>query len=323
MHRRPISSLSLPPATLGALTRAGFETLGDLASVDSAEALSAQLRIPITQSQAVISASHTMGPPTMASQSLAFLTKSKAAAQLRTTMYQPLDALLGGGLRLGHVYELSGPPGAPKDVLALKIARSFLRAKEGALIVDCQNMINSDIFQGEDMDDGALDLISTTAVHSLAGLVLFVQNLPALLGRLPETTLLIFGGFSSPFQSSSPAARGVALDRIKAVLSKICATNRLTVVTTCQCATKILNSDGSPSNFDSGAQAVMRPHPGPNYMPPGRSTRVLLVPNSPNAGNLRLLDSQGNDARRKPRPSNVPYSLNDILESGLFKDGVA
>ena len=42
----------------------------------------------------------------------------------------------------------------------------------------------------------------------------------------------------------------------------------LQVVTTCQCATKLLNSDGSPSNFDSGAQAVMRPAPGTTNMVP-------------------------------------------------------
>ena len=40
MHKRPISSLALPPATLGALTRAGFENVGDLAGFESAEALS-------------------------------------------------------------------------------------------------------------------------------------------------------------------------------------------------------------------------------------------------------------------------------------------
>ncbi|KAI5824720.1 hypothetical protein K523DRAFT_314787 [Schizophyllum commune Tattone D] len=311
MHKRPISSLSLPPATLGALTRAGFENVGDLAGFESAEALSTQLRIPIAQSQLVMSASQTIAPPTAASQSLASLSKA-GVAQPRTTTCKELDNLLDGGLRQGRVYELSGPPGVPKDALALKTAASYARTGEGTLFVDCQNVINTDFL--EDLHGDEQELISTTAVHTLAELVLTVLTLPTLLNRLPRTTLVVFGCFSAPFQSSSPAARTVALDRIKNALSKICATNRITVVTTCQCATKLLNSDGSPSNFDSGAQAVMRPAPGPNYMPPGRSSRVILVPNSPSTGHFRLLEPSAADTRRKNKPLEAPYSVKEIMQ---------
>ncbi|KAL1702672.1 hypothetical protein EV121DRAFT_281705 [Schizophyllum commune] len=218
MHKRPISSLSLPPATLGALTRAGFENVGDLAGFESAEAL-----IPIAQSQLVMSASQAIAPPTAASQSLASLSKA-GVAQPRTTTCKELDNLLDGGLRPGRVYELSGPPGVPKDALALQIAASYARTGEGTLLVDCQNVINTDFL--EDLHGDEEELISTTAVHTLAELVLTVLTIPTLLNRLPRVVAFFLRGIHTLIL---PAARTVALDRIKNALSKICATNRITV----------------------------------------------------------------------------------------------
>ncbi|KAI4525065.1 hypothetical protein K525DRAFT_291079 [Schizophyllum commune Loenen D] len=226
MHKRPISSLSLPPATLGALTRAGFENVGDLAGFEYPPfsgmmytRFPPELRIPIAQSQLVMSASQTIAPPTAASQSLASLSKA-GVAQPRTTTCKELDNLLDGGLRQGRVYELSGPPGVPKDALALKTAASYARTGEGTLFVDCQNVINTDFL--EDLHGDEQELISTTAVHTLAELVLTVLTLPTLLNRLPRVLVCFFCVFA-------PAARTVALDRIKNALSKICATNRITV----------------------------------------------------------------------------------------------
>ena len=93
-----------------------------------------ELRIPIAQSQLVMSASQAIAPPTAASQSLASLSKA-GVAQPRTTTCKELDNLLDGGLRQGRVYELSGPPGVPKDALALKIVASYARTGEGTLLV--------------------------------------------------------------------------------------------------------------------------------------------------------------------------------------------
>ncbi|KAL1746030.1 hypothetical protein HDZ31DRAFT_81532 [Schizophyllum fasciatum] len=177
MHKRPISSLSLPPATLGALTRAGFETIHDLSAAASAEALSTQLGIPIAQSQLIITASQATAPRMAASQSLALLSKSGTMRPM-TTLCKALDYLLDGGLRPGRVYELSGPPGAPKDALALKMAVSYLRNGEGTLLIEQRLQL--------DVIAEAQKLISTTTIHKLAELVLTVLTLPALLNRLPE-----------------------------------------------------------------------------------------------------------------------------------------
>lgn len=42
------------------------------------------------------------------------------------TKYAPLDNLLGGGVRRGHVLEISGPPGSPKEALLLKAVFAFV-----------------------------------------------------------------------------------------------------------------------------------------------------------------------------------------------------
>jgi RAD51-like protein 2 len=48
------------------------------------------------------------------------------APQIIQTKYDPLDKLLGGGVRRGHVLEISGPPGSPKEVLLLKVVLAFV-----------------------------------------------------------------------------------------------------------------------------------------------------------------------------------------------------
>lgn len=46
-----------------------------------------------------------------------------------------LDAVLDGGLRRGHILEISGPPGSPKERLLIEIACVFAKAEEGVLFV--------------------------------------------------------------------------------------------------------------------------------------------------------------------------------------------
>lgn len=47
----------------------------------------------------------------------------------------PIDDLLGGGLRRGHVLELLGPPGTPKTAPVLEIIRDFIENREHVLII--------------------------------------------------------------------------------------------------------------------------------------------------------------------------------------------
>lgn len=52
-----------------------------------------------------------------------------------STRWPPLDKLLEGGLLQGHILELSGPPGSPKETIAIDIAASFLEAGENVIFV--------------------------------------------------------------------------------------------------------------------------------------------------------------------------------------------
>ncbi|KAG9309948.1 hypothetical protein JVU11DRAFT_9980 [Chiua virens] len=54
-------------------------------------------------------------------------------------------------------------------------------------------------------------------------------------------------------------------------------------------ATKMLSPDGSAATFDNGAKAIMMPQLGPDYLPSGRSYRLVIVPQSRAAGVVRLL----------------------------------
>ena len=52
-----------------------------------------------------------------------------------TTRWPPLDKLLKGGIVHGHILELSGPPGCPKETIAIDITKSVLQAGESVIFV--------------------------------------------------------------------------------------------------------------------------------------------------------------------------------------------
>lgn len=46
--------------------------------------------------------------------------------EVYSTHCPPIDKLLGGGLPRGHILEISGPPGTPKESIATNIVQSFV-----------------------------------------------------------------------------------------------------------------------------------------------------------------------------------------------------
>ncbi len=75
----------------------------------------------------------------MTQQSNIPLTQSAATAINTSTKFStgwsPLDKLLEGGLVRGHVLEIAGSPGTPKETIAIDITNSFLEAGEVSLFV--------------------------------------------------------------------------------------------------------------------------------------------------------------------------------------------
>ncbi|THH01497.1 hypothetical protein EW145_g6900 [Phellinidium pouzarii] len=111
---------------------------------------------------------------------------------------------------------------------------------------------------------GAIDLIHYVKSYSLPELIAFMHNLPALLEEHTKVSLLVLNTLSFLFHTTPlpNASRRSLLERIKITFAKVCASRHLSVAVTMQLATKLLNAEGSPANFDTAKKAVMVPQLG-------------------------------------------------------------
>ncbi|KAF5379050.1 hypothetical protein D9615_005992 [Tricholomella constricta] len=271
MSSRLLSSLRLPATTLSLLTRAGYTTVQDLQSI-SAETLAQDLRIALPEAETILSSSHRSNP----TQPLAPPTLTQSAASLANTAekiltgFPPLNDILSGGLARGQILEISGPPGTPKEAIAINIAASFIGGGHEVIFLDSQNMTSPAILDNalrtsQNLPANYSRLLYHLSVQGLSELMIFIYNLPKLLESYPKAALLVLNSISFPFQASpslSIPARTALLEKIKQVLTVVAATRNLTIVTTSQLSTKILNADGSSGNFDTGAKGVMVPQLG-------------------------------------------------------------
>ncbi|KAI0295771.1 hypothetical protein BC826DRAFT_1007577 [Russula brevipes] len=231
----------------------------------------------------------------------------------------PLDRLLGDGLPSGHVLELSGPPGTPKDTLATKFASSAVSSSDQVLfvgkiltqrrilhhycILDMENMASPASLHSElrskELSDAGLDLLHYLNIFTLPDLLVFLHNLPSFLEAHPAIRLVVLNSISFPFQTSPGLAqwrRATLLAYVKQVLARLCSSFDIAVVVTTQLATKLLNPDGTAATFDTGSRAVLVPLLGDDYCPPHRTYRVLIVPETRTSGVLRLLLSPNCDS---------------------------
>ncbi|KAI0934991.1 hypothetical protein AcV7_003910 [Taiwanofungus camphoratus] len=294
MSTRPLSTLPLAQTILSTLARGGYETEQDLSTL-TPETLSKDLNIPLSSSQAVFSSIQTRNAAPM-TQSVASIV---GATRKYSSQCAPLDRLLGGGLKCGHIIELSGPPGCAKEMLATAIVQSFVESKEEVLFVDMQNMVspailNKALRKSPTVPSEYQKLVRYLSLQTLPDLIIFLRNLPSYLELHPKIALLVLSSLSFPFQSlggPNTSNRYVILEGVKQTLTKACSSRNLTVVITSQLANKLLNPDGSAATFDTGSRAVMMPQLGNAYLPSGRTYRVIIVPQTRTTGVVRLLSS--------------------------------
>lgn len=284
MSRNILLHPTLPAWIQLALRRAGYETLDDLSST-SAEGLSKELGIDISDAQSIITASQ-RPPGQPLSQSLASLI---SRSQIFACSYAAVNTALGGGLPRGRILEISGPPGSFKETLALDYARIFVEANEEVIFIDTQNMTSLATIKKTFYNSSAAadyqDLIRYTHLHTLPDLMTFIHNLLSEIHA--KTGLLVLNSISFPFLSHpdvQSSKRTALLEKIHQVFLQASALNNLTIITTSQMSTKLLNADGSPGNFETGAKAVMVPQLGSTYLPNGRSYRLVIVPESRTTG---------------------------------------
>ncbi|KAJ7185793.1 P-loop containing nucleoside triphosphate hydrolase protein [Mycena filopes] len=306
---RPLSSLAIPPSTLSALLRAGYETVQDLDS-SNAEKLANDLSIPLPSSQAIFSQrkTQTQGRGVPLTQPASAAVASSSGPRIATKC-APIDKLMDGGLPRRHILEISGPPGTPKDPIAVGIVRSFLKENPGeeVLVLDTQNMITPSALLRA-IPAEAVRRVYHHILHTLPELIIFVHNLPAIAAARPKLGLVVLSSLHFPLQSSKKltlSARSTVLENLKRALVQLTARG-LTVVVTSQMATKLLAADGSPATFDTGARAVMVPQLGPAYLPSANSFRVLICPQTRDSGVFRLLSAPSAGTGIKEEPYTVP-----------------
>ncbi|KAF9010220.1 hypothetical protein BDQ17DRAFT_1234978 [Cyathus striatus] len=287
MSSRSLISIGLPKDTLSALAQCGYETFQDLEAA-TAEDLAKELNITNNAAEKIINVVH-ITPTVPLTQSGAALMNTSCRFP---TKIPSIDRLLRGGLLRGHILEVTGVPGSPKETAALGIMTSFVEVDEEVLFVDCQNMVPcaklkhilSSILTKERPE--SLALVHYMKIHTMADLMVFIQRLPLVLEAHQKVKLLIIASVSFPFQypNLTLTSRNALLDTVKQALTKACTFKNLTIVTTSQLATKLLKADGTPGTFDTGAKGIMVPQLGPAYLPSGRTYRVILSRVGPTSG---------------------------------------
>ncbi|OCB86286.1 hypothetical protein A7U60_g6598 [Sanghuangporus baumii] len=129
MFSRSLSSLAISPTNLSALRRAGFDSVDDLGSL-TAEQLSEELKIPTFLCEEILRASR-KPLPSLTQPAATLLNSARSVFSVPEPMKNLLDR---GGLKKGHILELSGPPGSPKEAALLEILRSAVLSEEDVIL---------------------------------------------------------------------------------------------------------------------------------------------------------------------------------------------
>ncbi|PPQ96132.1 hypothetical protein CVT26_004767 [Gymnopilus dilepis] len=286
--RRSLTTLGLPSNIFKRLVQQGYTTLEDLKNV-TPEALEKDFGFPHDTALNLIDRCRN---PVRSLRALTQPVARLVEGEVRLLTRCPtLDKFLDGGLPHGHVLEVSGPPGSPKELLSINILASALERNDEVIFIDCQNTSSPSLLNQK----LAMILSSSTdwrrfvhygRLHTLADLLLFLNRLSSFLQSHPKIALVVIGSISSPFQSThlSVQQRKGHLELVKQAFSRVTALHGLAVVTTCQMATKMVNPDGSYGSFDSGAKGIMVPQLGSAYLPSGKSYQVILAPDGLDSG---------------------------------------
>ncbi|PIL23272.1 hypothetical protein GSI_14582 [Ganoderma sinense ZZ0214-1] len=253
------------------------------------------------------------------------------SAKRYSTSCAPLDQLLDGGLKSGHVLEISGPPGCGKEQMAAHAIKSFVQAQEQVLFVDMQNMVPpatikrilSDIPAANTGDDSALDLVHYKILHTAAEFVVFIRTLPAYLAAHPSIRLVVLNSFTFPFQAIIDYKdKGALLERTKETLMRLCASSALSVIITSQLVSQPLQFDEA-GNPPQGSKYIMKRTFDDKYYPSGRTYRVIVVPQWPpekperETGVIRLLSTPAKTNVPSPEVREVKYRLLGGVIQGL------
>ncbi|KAJ3572288.1 hypothetical protein NP233_g3179 [Leucocoprinus birnbaumii] len=236
-----------------------------------------------------------------------------------STRWSPLDKLLNGGLVQGHVLEISGPPGTPKESVAVDITCSVLEAGEGVIFSATTRLPKHDFtFQTSKPNlsgcSSPLSSLKFIRILNATELMVFLHSINTILESMPKMCLLVLNSLSFPFSTlPNPRLKSGIMAEVKQILTQLSVVRKMTVVITSQLATTMVKEDGTRGTFDEGAKGVMTPQLGPSYLPQGRSHRVILSLESPLAGTMHLL-SDGTQGSLPKSAQQASYSFPPQLD---------
>lgn len=92
-----------------------------------------ELNIPVLECADILAAVHSrvLKPPILSQSASALL----SATQRSYAIVPPINVLLGGGLKPGHILELSGPPGSPKERMVIATVKSTVQNGDGVAFI--------------------------------------------------------------------------------------------------------------------------------------------------------------------------------------------
>ncbi|KAF7316114.1 Rad51 domain-containing protein [Mycena indigotica] len=311
MMERSLTSLSIPPSTLGALIKAGYETTADL-DESTPEKLAKDLAIPLNASQAIFTQRTASRAPGLTLTQPA--SKTRASDERILIACEPLDKLLDGGLPRGSILELSGPPGTPKGAIAMGMVKHFVSSpdteREEVVFLDTQSMTTPVALRKAIPDDSARSRVFHCVVQTVTDFIGFVHSLHTMKREKPKLGLIILSYMSFPLQASlsrklTNQQRNAIFDNLKKALATLTSSG-VTVLVTSQLATKVLAADGSPANFNTGARAILAPPLGTTYLPVSNSYRVVMCPQGLQNGIFRVITAPSKKDNNREQPYLIP-----------------
>ncbi|KAL9709725.1 hypothetical protein Ac2012v2_006776 [Leucoagaricus gongylophorus] len=234
MSSRPVFSLRLPRATKDALYRNGYETVQDVISA-APTSIARDLNISNMEAEAILKQAQGSSMPhngVPLTQSAATIVNSMRKF---TTRWPPLDKLLKGGIVHGHILEISGPPGCPKETMAIDIMKSVLQAGESVIFVDCQNMTCASEIRSSIISaglDSHLTSLKFIRLLTATEVMVFLNSINAILdsSSKPKPSLLVFNSLSFPFSTlPHPRFKPGIMEQVGRILSHVSAVHNLAV----------------------------------------------------------------------------------------------
>ncbi|KAH8081385.1 P-loop containing nucleoside triphosphate hydrolase protein [Filobasidium floriforme] len=237
------------------------------------------------------------------------------------------------GLQPGMIVEIASPPGCGKSSLMMSLMMSARVGVEGnvtedeVLVIDTEGSLIPSKFKSaaqvtlssysstasvNDVLQGIHLVRATTQIEFLA----FCHTIESWLSEHDKVRLVVIDTLSYHFRQPNTDLnlKRRSMDLIKQKLAKASTTYGCAVMVANQMATKILNAENKPANFDTGDKAVMMPQLGDTWMPP-KTIKVVLFRSGGGFGERHAFV-----ARRPGETEDRPWAQFDIDDHGLVTD---